>query len=221
MRTIRVLAAVIAALVVSVPSALASRAELRILTPTASLLGQDAVLVGSARSYFDDKAVAHALVANTALGQLVAGGLLGELDTVFTYNQQYNAALITGIGGIKPTGNASWSLFVNDVLAPVGAESTVLKQGDKVTWLLDPDYNLPGPEFLDLKLVKRTTKTLTLSVVRAGIRPVAAVGARVKVNGHTYKVSKQGKVTVKVVGPWFAQATLSGTVASQRLFGDR
>jgi hypothetical protein len=221
MRTIRVLAAVIAALLVSVPGALAARAELRIITPTRSLLGADALRSGSARSYVDDQSVSHALPASTALGQLFAGSLVGDFGVLVAYSSF--GGFVHEIGGVPATGNATWTLFVNDVAATAGPDTLALKAGDKATWLLDPDYTRPGPYFLDLTLLKRSGSTLSLSVRRVDYSkgPVAAVGARVTVNGHRYKVNGRGKVTIRVAGPWFARATLAGAIASQRLFGSK
>jgi hypothetical protein len=86
--------------------------------------------------------------------------------------------------------------------------------------VLDPDFNRPGPFFLDLDVVARSRGSVTFRVTRAGGEgPTAARGATLHVNGERVRVPASGRVKVKARGAWTARATLARTIASETLRG--
>ena len=193
------------------------------MTVTQTVLPGDHA-VGSTRSYLDGDGVAHALAPNTVLGQLVAGAALEGAELGIGFNAQFGG-FVDSIGGLRAA-NGFWALYVDNATSPLGAESATIKDGQEVVWILDPDFNTPGPTFLDLDPVKASgvpgVSFYTFGVTKAGgDGPVAAKGATVIVNGKRYTANARGRVTVELRSgtAWTARATLKGSIRSDVLRG--
>jgi hypothetical protein len=221
----RWLPAAVAALALAcapVAASAATRATLRIVTPSRTVLGAHAPLVGATRSYLDDAGTPHALKPNTVMGQLVAGTAFFGLPLDVAFNAQLGGGFVSSIDGIAGGSKGFWELFVNDRAATVGAEAATFKAGDEVVWLLDPDFAAPGPFYLDLNVVRRRRGRVTFAVVKAGgTQPVAAVGATIRVNGRILRTAANGRVSVQLRRgrPFQARATMHGAVRSQVVGG--
>jgi len=224
----RVLTAATVALLAAPVAAQAAgpRATVRAETAAKTVLAGD-VKVGAARAYLDVDGTPHALQPNTVLGQLVTGAAAAGADLEIGFNAQFGG-FVSSIGGVAPANpqTGSWSLFVDNALAMTGAETATIKNGHEIVWILDPDFNEPGPTFLDLDPVKASavpgTFRLTFGVtLAAGDRPVPAKGATVLVNGKKHTTNARGRVTVEVRQgtAWTARATLKGSIRSEILRG--
>lgn len=222
----RVLAAVTAALLAAPVAAQAAgpRATVRAMTVTQTVLPGDHE-VGSTRSYLDGAGVAHALVPNTVLGQLVAGAALEGAELGIGYNAQFGG-FVDSIGGVTAPAKGFWALYVDNASSSLGAESATIGDGQEVVWVLDPDFEVAGPTFLDLDPVRASavpgTSRYTFGVTLAGgEKPVAAKGATVIVNGKRYTANARGRVTVELRSgtAWTARATLKGSIRSDTLRG--
>ncbi len=197
------------------------RAGLRVVTEKQTLVGDDGARVGATRSYLDSAGTPRALAENTGLGQLVAGTAAAGLSVGIDYNEQFAQGFLSRIGGQPaPGGNAFWGFYVDNVLAQVGAEQHILKKGQEIVWVLDPDFNTKGPYFLDLDAIPSGRGRITFRVTRAGgDRPVPAKGATLIINGERFPVPASGRLAVDAEGDWTARATLKGTIRSEQLTG--
>jgi hypothetical protein len=213
----RLFVAAAAALLVAAPAAHATRATLRVTTGDRELVGPAPVKSGSALAYTDDTGTPHKLPANTVLGQLLAVAAVRDL-AVGIHVSSFGA-FVTGIGGVAPDPNKGfWELFVNDAPSQVGADTATIHRGDRVVWLLDPDFTAPGPAFLDLTVARRFRTHIRLHVTRVDEKGgTAAAGARVVVAGRALTANASGNVTVRTKGKFNARATLAGAFASQLL----
>lgn len=189
--------------------------SLRVEAPAGTIIPAEDVC--STRAYLDDAGVAHALAPKTALGQLVAGaGSLG-FPLGITFNAQFGG-FVGSIGGVAPGPTGTWSLLVNNRLSQTGASTTILKPSQEVVWLLDPDFNRPGPFVLDMDVVRSSGGVLVVKVVRTdGIKVTPAKGARVNVNGTTVIANANGRARIKLTpnAEYSAVATLPRTLQSQ------
>jgi hypothetical protein len=222
----RVLAAAATALLAAPMAAEAAgiRAPLRVETTQQTIVGHDNARVGAARAYLDTDGAAHALPANTALGQLVAGTAASGADVGIGFNAQFGG-FVASIGGRAPGATGTWAFFVDNELAQTGAETTFLKRKSEYVWVLDPDFTKRGPFFLALDAVKRG-RAVTFTVTRAGAgagtavaKPAPAKGAALVINDTRVRIPESGRVTVDVTGEWSARATMAGTIASETLSG--
>jgi hypothetical protein len=213
----RLFAATAVALLVAVPAANATRATLRVTTGDRELVGPAPEKSGSVLAYVDDTGTAHKLPANTVLGQLLAVSAVH--DMAVGIHVSGFGAFVTGIGGVAPDPNKGfWELFVNDAPSPVGADQAIIHRGDRVVWLLDPDFTTPGPAFLDLTVARRFRNHVRLHVARVDEKgSTAGAGARVTAAGRTLTANAAGNVSVRAKGRFTARATLTGVVASQLL----
>jgi hypothetical protein len=216
-RASRLFVAALAALSVAVPAADAARATLRVTTGDRELVGPAPVKSGSALAYVDDTGTLHKLPPNTVLGQLIAVAAVRDFAVgvhVGTYG-----AFVTGIDGVVPDPNKGfWELFVNDAPSQVGADQAIIHHGDRVVWLLDPDFTTPGPAFLDLTVARRFSNHVRLHVARVDEKgSTVAAGARVVAAGRALVANAAGNVTVRTKGKFTARATLAGAFASELL----
>jgi len=199
-----------------------TRAALRVTTVQRQLFQVDAA--GAARSWRDTNGGTHALPMNRALGQLVTGTALFARH--LGVQQTPLGPFVQRIGGVAPGPKGFWAFFVNNRFSDVGAGDYVLRRGDEIVWLLDPDFTTPGPNFLDLDLVRAARGSATFRVTRvaagaSGYSARPARGARVTVNGRAFSVGAGGTVRVAIRrgSPFRAVATERGTVASERVTG--
>jgi hypothetical protein len=213
----RLFVAAAAALLVAAPAAHATRATLRVTTGDRELVGPAPVKSGSALAYTDDTGTPHKLPANTVLGQLIAVAAVRGLP-VGVHVSSFGG-FVTAIGGVAPDPNKGfWELFVNDAPSQVGADQALIHHGDRIVWLLDPDFTTPGPAFLDLTLARRYRTHVRLHVVRVDEKGgTTAAGAKVRAAGRTLTANAAGNVTVRTRGRFTARATLEGAIASQVL----
>jgi hypothetical protein len=221
----RVLAALGAALLAAPAAAQAAgpRATVRAETVSKTVLPGD-IAVGSARAYLDGDGTAHALAANTAMGQLVTAAGVEGADLGIGFNAQFGG-FVDSIGGLRAA-NGFWALYVDNRSSSLGAETATIKNGQEVVWILDPDFNTAGPTFLDLDPVKASlipgTARLTFRVTLAGDdAPKPAKGATLTFNGKKHTVGANGRVTVELGEDvaWSARATLKGSIRSEVLRG--
>jgi hypothetical protein len=220
----RWLPAAVAALALAcapVAASAATRATLRVVTPSRTVLGAHPPLVGATRSYLDDAGTPHALKPNTVMGQLVAGTAFFGLPLDISFNAQLGG-FVSAIGGIPGGTKGFWELFVNNRSSTLGAEAATFKAGDEVVWMLDPDFSAPGPFYLDLNVVRRRGGRVTFGVVKAGgAQPVAAIRATIRVNGRILLTGANGRVTLRLRRgrPFHARATMHGAIRSQIVGG--
>jgi hypothetical protein len=208
----------------AVPAASADvRAQIRVATPSGTLF--QAPLVGAARSYRADGGGTYALPRDTALGQLVAAGAFFARPALIHQDPSLGA-FVSAVGGVRPGPKGFWAFFVNDRLAGVGAGAYRLHRGDEVTWILDPDYTKPGPDFLDLDVVAQGPLRARFRVTRVAARGsgyvrVPAAGARLVVGGQTFRVPASGVVRATFIrhGAWTATAATRGAIGSETLVG--
>ena len=200
------------------PASLASALpcpSLRVEAPAGTVIPAEDVC--STRAYLDDTGTAHALVPKTALGQLVAGAESLGFPLGITFNAQFGG-FVSSIGGVAPGPTGTWSLIVNNRLSQTGASTRILKPSQEVVWLLDPNFNKPGPFVLDMDVVRASGGVLAVKVVRTdGTKITQARGARVNVNGETVVANANGRARVRLKpnARYSAVATLRGTVQSQ------
>lgn len=195
------------------------RASLRVETSQRTLVGPDGARVGATRSYLDTDGTAHALPANTALGQLVAGTGAAGVDLGVSFNAQFGG-FVAAIGGQDAGTNGFWAFYVDNVASSTGAETTFLARKPEYVWVLDSDFNKPGPFFLDLDVASRGPHSVTFRVTRAGgKRPAAARGATLTINGQRIAIPASGRLTIEAHGTWTARASLAGTISSEILAG--
>ena len=221
MRTRHLLVAAAIGAVALIPTT-ANAATLRVVTPAKTVFGATATSVGSARAYLDSKGKAHALKANTALGQLVAAA--GYTGT--SINAVYSAgmgAYVTKIDGVAAPKTGYWELFVNDLPAAVGADALVLRKSDRVLWIADSDYSAKnGPFVYDLTAQKNSDGTITFTGWRVGgPKPVPAAGVMISVTGLVgATLNAKGQTTLTLPEPWTASIGARGTViGSETLSG--
>lgn len=189
--------------------------SLRVEAPAGTIIPAEDVC--SSRAYLDDTGTARALVPKTALGQLVAGTSSLGYPLGITFNAQFGG-FVSSIGGVAPGPTGSWSLIVNNKLSQTGASTTILKPSQEVVWLLDPNFNTPGPFVLDMDVVRASGGVLAVKVVRTdGTTITPARGARVHVDGDTLIANANGraKARLKRGTKFTAVATLAGSVRSQ------
>jgi len=132
------------------------------------------------------------------------------------------SALVTRIGADKmpPSFSPSWRLKVNHRAADAGADTTLLKAGDRVLWSFGANFEALE---LDLRLSRRVVtagQSLGARVVsfdNAGVASPARA-ARVWFAGTTVRAGADGRATLRASNPgaYWASATLPGTVRSQR-----
>jgi hypothetical protein len=210
-------AAALALLALPSTAAAADCATLRVETTERTVLGSRAPAVCSARSYLDSAGAAHALAAATAMGQLVsATGWLG-LALEVTFDDQLGG-FVSAIGGVSGGTTGFWALYVDNQSSQVGAETATVSAGDEVVWVLDPDFNQPGPQFLDLDVVRARGGVVVALVTRVGEQGAEpARGATLRVN----TVGESGRVTVRLRrgSPFTAQATQAGVIRSEVVSG--
>ena len=153
----------------------------------------------------------------TVLGQLVAGaGSLGY-PVGITFDAQFGG-FVSSIGGVAPGPNGFWELLVNNRASQTGASTTILKPSQDVVWVLDPNFNKPGPFVLDMDVVRASNGVLAVKVVRTdGTKITPAKGARVHVNNRTVIANANGRarITLKPNAQFSAVATLPGSIQSQ------
>jgi hypothetical protein len=189
--------------------------SLRVESPAGTIIPAEDVC--STRAYLDDTGTARTLVPKTALGQLVAGaGSLGY-GLGISFDAQFGG-FVSSIGGVAPGPNGFWELIVDNKSSQTGASTTILGPRQEVVWLLDPNFNTPGPFLLDMDVVRASGGVLAVKVVRSdGTKVSPARGARVHVNGDTVIANASGRARVRLKrGTEFtAVATLAGSVRSQ------
>jgi hypothetical protein len=173
--------------------------------------------VCSSVAYLDSTGTPRALAPKTALGQLVAGAGSRGLGLGISFDPQLGG-FVSSIGGVAPGPTGFWQLIVDNRSSQTGASTTILSPRQEVVWLLDPDFNAPGPFVLDLDVVRARGGVLALKVVRTdGTKVTPGRGARVSVNGAVLIANANGRATVRLKrGTEFtARATLAGSVRSQ------
>ncbi len=189
--------------------------SLRVEAPAGTIIPAEDVC--SARAYLDTTGTARALVPKTVLGQLVAGaGSLGY-SVGIAFDAQFGG-FVSSIGGVAPGPNGTWSLIVDNKLSQTGASTTILTPSQEVVWLLDPNFNKPGPFVLDMDVVRASGGVLAVKVVRTdGTKITPAKGARVHVNNVTVIANANGRARVRLKrnAEYSAVATLPGSVQSQ------
>jgi hypothetical protein len=201
-----------------IPAGLAAGApcpSLRAETPARTVI--PVADVCSSRAYLDSTDTPRALAPRTALGQLVAGASSRGLGLGISFDPQLGG-FVTSIGGVAPGATGFWQLIVDNRSAQTGASTTILAARREVVWLLDPNFNAPGPFVLDLDVVRARGGVLALKAVRTdGTTITPARGARVRVNGTVLIANANGRATVRLGrGTAFtARATLTGSVRSQ------
>jgi hypothetical protein len=193
----------------------ASAATLRVVAQTTTVFGAQATTVGSARAYLDTKGHAHALKANTALGQLVAAAGYVGAPLKAVYYPAYKSAVVTEIDGVNAPKTGYWELFVNGYPSQVGAADLILKKTDSVVWVADTDYSAKnGPFVYELSSKDNGDGTVTFTGVKiGGPKPVPAAGVALSVTGLVgATLDAKGKATLAVTSPWTASIGARGNV---------
>jgi uncharacterized protein DUF4430 len=189
--------------------------SLRVEAPAGTVIPADNVC--STRAYLDTTGTARALVPKTVLGQLVAAaGSLG-----YPLGIAFDAQLggfVSSIGGVAPGPNGFWELLVDNRASQTGASTTILKPSQEVVWVLDTDFNKPGPFVLDMDVVRASNGVLAVRMVRTnGTKITPAKGARVHVNNLTVTTNANGRARIRLKpnAHYSAVATLPGSIRSQ------
>jgi hypothetical protein len=220
-RTRVLAAAAVAALAVpGAAQAAGVRATVRAETATKTVL-DGAQPYGAARAYLDTDGTPHALAPNTVLGQLVTATSAVGADVGIGFDAQFGG-FVGSIGGAAAPASGFWQLFVDNVSSTTGAETTTIRKGQEVVWVLDPDFNTPGPTFLDVDLLSQRGRRYTFRVTLAGgAKPVPAKGATLSLNGEKVKVPASGRVAARIEKgtDWTARAALAGSIRSETLSG--
>lgn len=189
--------------------------SLRVEAPAGTIIPAENVC--STRAYLDTTGTARPLVPKTVLGQLVAGaGSLGY-PLGITFDAQLGG-FVSSIGGVAPGPNGFWELLVDNRASQTGASTTILKPSQEVVWVLDPNFNKPGPFVLDMNVVRASNGVLAVRVVRTdGAKITPAKGARVHVNNLTVTANANGRARVRLKpnAHYSAVATLPGSIQSQ------
>jgi len=128
------LLAVVAALLVFVPAALAARVHVRVE-------GKTQTIFGSAEPTLNVKA--------NALDALESASLAGE----FYYHVTASAfgPYVDQIGRYPAAGTSGWIFKVNGIVPPVGADQVTVKDGDTVLWYWATFTGAAGPLTLEVE----------------------------------------------------------------------
>jgi hypothetical protein len=126
--------AVVAALLVLVPAALAARVHVRVE-------GKTQTIFGSAEPTLNVKA--------NALDALESASLAGE----FYYHVTASAfgPYVDQIGRYPAGGTSGWIFKVNGIVPPVGADQVTVKDGDTVLWYWATFSGAAGPLTLEVE----------------------------------------------------------------------
>jgi hypothetical protein len=125
------LLAVVAALLVLVPAALAARVHVRVE-------GKTQTIFGTAEPTLN--------VKTTALDALESASLAGE----FFYHVTVTG-YVDQIGRYPASGSSGWVFKVNGILPPVGADHVTVKDGDTVLWYWATFSGPAGPLTLEVE----------------------------------------------------------------------
>lgn len=144
----------------------------------------------------------------TALDALEAASIAGE----FFYAVQVTqfGPYVNRIGRYEAAGSAGWVFKVNGVLAPVGADQVVLKDGDRVLWYWASFGAAGGPETLALRRVARRCYRITAQNDQGVERP--AEGATLTADGRRFPTRSGRACLPHHTG--LVRATLEGAVRS-------
>jgi hypothetical protein len=167
----------------------------------------------------------HTCPGQTALGALQQGSQ-GHWDGTYSEGLGY---FVTAIRGEKPTGDASFQLWVNHKEATVGVCDDVLKAGDDVLFLVqsctyNPTTQLCPDTVSPLGLHAPTTlkrghhATVTVVAYKPNGHSSPVHDARVYANGHRLgKTDKHGQISVAgtKTGHVAIYATAPGHVKSE------
>jgi hypothetical protein len=154
----------------------------------------------------------------TATAALDDAAALGGFTFDGTYSSEFDDFLITRIGPDEQTDTASWGIFRNGELIPVGGCQQRVTAGDEVLFAYDAFtrehaakriLELTGPD------IARTGKPITVTVTD-GTTGKPVEGA--KVNGATTGPNGTTKLTFDTAGVWRLKAERSGFIRSKALF---
>jgi hypothetical protein len=150
-----------------------------------------------------------ALSQSTALGALEAASIAGEF--YYRLTQLSFGPYVDQIGRNAASGSSGWAYKVNGVSPLVGADASVVKEGDDVLWYWATFGEAGGPPTLDLVRAGRGCFRALL-VDDAGVR-TRATGVVFELDGAERR-SPRGRICPS--GDWDElRATKDGAVRSQ------
>jgi hypothetical protein len=177
-----------------------------ILTPTALAANVKIRVEGKTTTIFG--ATQPSITADNALQALDSASFAGEFyygKTTSTFGDY-----VSQIGKYAADQSTGWVFKVNGISSQVGADKTVLKDGDVVLWYFATFGATGGPRTLELKRLPGNCYTVD-SLNDAGVR-VRAAGATLTADGKRFK-SKAGRACIgRHVG--VVRATVPGAVRS-------
>jgi hypothetical protein len=188
----RLVALSVLLLVVLAPTALAATVKIRVEGKTATIFG----------------ATQPTITADNALQALDVASFAGEFyygKTVSSFGEY-----VSQIGKYAADQSTGWVFKVNGVSSQVGADKTVLKDGDVVLWYYATFGATGGPRTLELKRLPANCYVVE-SLNDAGVR-VRAAGATLTADGKRF-ATKSGRACIgKHTG--LVRATAPGAVRS-------
>ena len=188
----RLVALSVLLLVAAAPAALAANVKIRVEGKTATIFG----------------ATQPTITADNALQALDVASFAGEFyygKTASSFGEYVNQ-----IGKYAADQSTGWVFKVNGVSSQVGADKTILKDGDVVLWYYATFGPTGGPRTLELKRLPASCYVVE-SLNDAGVR-VRAVGATLTADGRRF-ATKSGRACIgKHTGP--VRATAPGAVRS-------
>jgi hypothetical protein len=196
-RRLLILVAVSMAVLLIVPAALAAvRVHVRVEGKTQTIFGTVEPTLS---------------VTANALDALEAASLAGE----FYYHVTATGfgPYVDQIGRYPASGSSGWMFKVNGVSPPVGANSVVLKPGDRVLWYWATFGSAGGPKTLELRRAKRGCYRV-LAQDDAG-KTSPARGAVLHVGGRSVR-TRAGSACIGA-HRGLVRATLAGAVRSNAL----
>jgi Domain of unknown function (DUF4430) len=153
------------------------------------------------------------LTQPTALGALEAGSIAGEF--YYRLIQSSFGAYVDRIGRNLAAGASGWAYKVNGVSPQVGADASVVKEGDEVLWYWATFGEAGGPPTLDLVASGKSCYR-AFSVDDAGAR-TRATGVVFLLDGAKRR-SASGRICPS--GDWHElRATKNGAIRSQVVVG--
>jgi hypothetical protein len=182
-------------LVAAAPAALAANVKIRVEGKTTTIFG----------------ATQPTVTADNALQALDVASFAGEFyygKTVSSFGEY-----VSQIGKYAADQSTGWVFKVNGVSSQVGADKTVLKDGDVVLWYYATFGATGGPRTLELKRLPANCYVVE-SLNDAGVR-VRAAGATLTADGKRF-VTKSGRACIgKHTG--LVRATAPAAVRSNAL----
>lgn len=166
---------------------------------------------GATRAYLDNAGTPRALDPDTVLGLTVTAAATSDQPLDIGY-QPSLGAFVNAIAGVAAPPTGFWALYVDNAVAQVGGEKATFGRGSEIVWMLDPDFNTPGPAYLDLDVVRQRGRRIVFRVTRvdeSGTKP--ALRAKVRVDLGTIVIKTPAGIESR-------RDQISGTTGKRGLF---